>query len=65
MPRIEIRREKLVLIDQSVSGTYVAIAGRNEIGLRREELALCTRGQISLGHRAGDEEFLVVKFVCG
>jgi UPF0288 family protein (methanogenesis marker protein 3) len=63
--RIETRREKFVLIDQSVNGTYVTIAGRDEIVLRHEELVLYAHGQISLGHRAGDEDFVLVKFVCG
>jgi class 3 adenylate cyclase len=62
--RIETRREKFVLIDQSVNGTYVRIAGEGEIALRHEELILYARGRISLGHRADDEEAWLLAFAC-
>jgi predicted component of type VI protein secretion system len=34
--RIERRRDKFVLVDQSSNGTYVRIDGEPEIQLRRE-----------------------------
>ncbi|MDN3639234.1 adenylate/guanylate cyclase domain-containing protein [Simiduia curdlanivorans] len=43
------RRGKFVLIDHSTNGTYVTPAGQREIYLRREELPLEGRGDISLG----------------
>ena len=53
--RIERRRDKFVLVDQSSNGTYVTIEGEPEIQLRREELILRGHGQISFGHaRDGD-----------
>ena len=48
--RIERRRDRFVLIDQSSNGTYVTVEGEGEIALRREELMLRGRGHISFGH---------------
>jgi adenylate cyclase len=64
--RIERRRDKFALIDQSSNGTYVAIEGEDEIQLRREELLLRGRGQISFGHSVFDEEAEaeIVSFSC-
>ena len=63
--RIETRREKFVLIDQSVNGTYVRIAGEDEIVLRHEELILYAHGHFSLGHRAyGGDPGLLLEFAC-
>ena len=62
--RIETRREKFVLIDQSVNGTYVRIAGDDEIALRHEQLILYAHGHISLGHRADDENAGLLEFAC-
>ncbi|HXX10803.1 MAG TPA: adenylate/guanylate cyclase domain-containing protein [Burkholderiales bacterium] len=62
--RIETRREKFVLIDQSVNGTYVSIAGDDEIALRHEELILYAYGHISFGRRAVDEDSELMRFVC-
>jgi class 3 adenylate cyclase len=62
--RIETRREKFVLIDQSVNGTFVKIAGEEEIILRREELILYAHGRITLGHRADSEDVGLLEFDC-
>ncbi len=48
--RIERRRDKFFLIDQSTNGTFVAVAGEPEISLRREEVMLRGSGQIAFGH---------------
>ena len=47
--RIEQRKDKFTLIDQSANGTYLTIAGRQEIVLRREEFILYGSGLITLG----------------
>jgi class 3 adenylate cyclase len=52
--RIERRRDKFVLVDQSSNGTYVTIEGEPEVHLRREELILRGKGRISFGHTHGD-----------
>lgn len=48
--RIEQRRDKFFLIDQSTNGTFVAVAGEPEISLRREEVMLRGSGRIAFGH---------------
>lgn len=48
--RIERRRDKFVLVDQSSNGTYVTVEGEEEVQLRREEMMLRGRGRISFGH---------------
>jgi adenylate cyclase len=61
--RIESRRGKFVLVDQSVNGTYVQI-GAEQIVLLREELILYSHGSISFGHRADSTGAAVVDFAC-
>ena len=48
--RIERRRDKFVLVDQSTNGTYVTFEGEAEFALKREEVVLRGRGSISFGH---------------
>ena len=54
--RIERRRDKFFLIDQSTNGTFVAVAGEPEISLRREEVMLRGAGRIAFGHSVGEGE---------
>jgi len=65
--RIERRRDKFVLIDQSSNGTYVTVEGEKEILVRREELVLRGRGNISFGHAAqpGATEVLTYSCIAG
>jgi class 3 adenylate cyclase len=62
--RIERRRDKFVLVDESSNGTCVWIDGEEEVVLKREELMLRSRGRIALGHRASDAGAALVEFVC-
>lgn len=62
--RIERRRDKFVLIDQSTNGTYVTFDGEVEFALKREEVILRNRGRISFGH-ALNEGGEVVEFKVG
>jgi predicted component of type VI protein secretion system len=62
--RIERRRDKFVLVDQSSNGTYCTIAGDEEILLRREELVLRGRGRVSFGHPYADDPTEVLEFSC-
>lgn len=48
--RIEYRRDKFVLIDQSTNGTYVTFTGEPELVLKREEAILRGRGIVCFGH---------------
>lgn len=62
--RIERRRDKFVLVDQSSNGTYVTIDGEREMELRREELILRGRGQVSFGHRHAPAAAETLDFAC-
>ncbi len=61
--RIEFRRDKFVLIDQSTNGTYVVTAD-GPLYLRGEEATLTGEGQISFGRSLSETEE-VVSFSCG
>ena len=61
--RVEHRRGKFFIIDQSTNGTYVMADG-NEAFLRREEMPLGDAGQISLGRSFSDDPKEIVEFVC-
>ena len=52
--RIERRRDKFFLIDQSTNGTYVVFAGESEIALRREEVMLRGQGRIAFGRSVSE-----------
>ena len=60
--RIERRRDKYFLIDQSSNGTYVTFAGEAEIALRREEVMLRGQGRIVFGHSIAESEQETVDF---
>lgn len=60
--RIERRREKFVVIDQSTNGTYVLLDGQAEFVLKREEAILRGQGRISFGHPYADDGSDVVEF---
>jgi len=62
--RIERRRDKFVLIDQSSNGTYVTVAGEPEIHLKREEIILRGRGHVCFGHAWQNELDEVLTFAC-
>jgi adenylate cyclase len=61
--RIERRRDKFFLVDQSTNGTFISIAGEAEISLRREELMLRGQGRIVFGHCAGEPGQETVEFI--
>lgn len=62
--RIERRRDKFVLVDQSSNGTFVTIDGEPEIQLRREEMILRRHGHISFGHRHDLDPAEALAFAC-
>ena len=47
--RIEIARNKLLLVDQSTNGTFVTSEEGKEAFVRRDSVALQGRGMIGLG----------------
>lgn len=62
--RIEYRRGKFVLIDQSTNGTYVSIDQQADIYIKREELPLVGVGAIGLGEKAGTENEYLIRYAC-
>ena len=60
--RIEKRRDKFFLADQSTNGTFVTFNGEREIALRREEIMLRGSGQIRFGHSATEGSGETVDF---
>jgi adenylate cyclase len=61
--RIEKRRDKFFLADQSTNGTFVSFAGEIETSLRREEVMLRGSGFIVFGHSASDSKAETVEFM--
>ena len=60
--RIEKRRDKFFLADQSTNGTFVKFNGEAEIGLRREEIMLRGSGRILFGHSEAEGTGDTVEF---
>ncbi len=63
--KIEYRRGKFFLVDQSTNGTYVTLEGDAEIMLKREQTMLRGRGVICLGHTSTEAGAEIVKFALG
>ena len=60
--RIERRRDKFFVVDQSTNGTFVVFANEPEVVLRREELMLRGSGRIGFGHSVDLPETETVSF---
>lgn len=61
--RIERRRDKFFLIDQSTNGTFVNFAGEAEVVLRREEAMLRGQGRVAFGHSLAESPEETLDFV--
>lgn len=62
--RIEFRRGKFVLIDQSTNGTYVKTNDGKVVYIRREELPLWGSGEIGLGEATSENNQNLIRFSC-
>ena len=60
--RIEKRRDKFFLADQSTNGTFVTFGSEAETSLRREEVMLRGSGFIVFGHSAAESKAETVEF---
>lgn len=60
--RIELRRDKFFIVDQSTNGTHVYIDNEEPAFLRREEMPLTGNGRISLGRGFDENPTEVVTF---
>ena len=62
--RIELRRDKFVLIDQSTNGTFLTVEGDRETAVRMEEVLLRGRGMLSFGHPLAKGSEYALEFLC-
>jgi hypothetical protein len=62
--RIEINRNKLLLIDQSTNGTFVQSAGGEESFVRRDSVQIKGEGMIGLGKVPDGSPAQTIRFVC-
>ena len=62
--RIEINRNKFVLVDQSTNGTFVQTQGGEESFVRRDSLQIKGEGLIGLGRLPESESPQTIRFVC-
>ena len=60
--RIELRRDKFFVIDQSTNGPHIPLEGAGESFLRREAKHLNAYGKISLGKSFADSPSEIVAF---
>ncbi|HWR68572.1 MAG TPA: adenylate/guanylate cyclase domain-containing protein [Desulfomonilia bacterium] len=62
--RIEYRRGKFVLIDQSTNGTYVSHEGERASLVHQDEIVLGMRGYITLGREEDADSPRAIHFSC-
>ena len=62
--RIEHRRGKYIITDQSTNGTFIKTSGGQIIFLRREEFTLFGSGFISLGRKVDLADDNIIHFIC-
>ena len=60
--RIEMRRARFILVDQSTNGTFVLPKEGRMIHLRRDEVALGNEGVINLGREADPESPFAIRY---
>ena len=63
--KIQYRRGKFILVDQSTNGTYVTFEGDAEIMLKREQILLREHGVMSFGRSSREPGAVIVTFRCG
>jgi len=62
--RIEINRNKFVLIDQSTNGTFVQSSSGEEAFVRRDSMQLKGEGMIGLGRTPEHGSPQTIRYVC-
>ncbi|MFZ1984510.1 MAG: adenylate/guanylate cyclase domain-containing protein [Desulfatitalea sp.] len=60
--RIELRKDRFVLVDQSTNGTYLISADGHEALVRRDEIPLPAQGMIGLGEKAVPDSPIAIRF---
>jgi pSer/pThr/pTyr-binding forkhead associated (FHA) protein len=61
--RVEYRRGKFVLVDQSSNGTYLIVQDQKKISLKRDETQLLGQGIICLGHTMEPDSPEVIHYI--
>ncbi len=61
--RIEYRRGKFILVDQSTNGAYLSLSGKPAVHIIRDEAQLIGRGRIGLGQALTDATSPAIEFV--
>ena len=62
--RLELSRNKILLVDQSTNGTFVTSREGEESFVRRDSMQLKGEGMIGLGRAPDGNSALTVKFTC-
>jgi hypothetical protein len=62
--KLEHRRGKFIITDQSTNGTFIRTAEGQEIFLRREEFTVFGSGNISLGKKVELSDENIIHFHC-
>lgn len=62
--RLELSRNKILLVDQSTNGTFVTARDGEESFVRRDSMQLRGEGMIGLGRAPDDNSAQTVRFVC-
>lgn len=60
--RIELRKDRFVLVDQSTNGTYLTSADGQEALVRRDEIPLPAQGMIGLGEKVTSDSPIAIRF---
>ncbi|RJQ79507.1 MAG: adenylate/guanylate cyclase domain-containing protein [Desulfobacteraceae bacterium] len=60
--RIELRKDKFVLVDQSTNGTFIVRQDRPAALLRWDEIPLPNQGMIALGENTASDSILTIQF---
>ncbi|MBF0621194.1 MAG: adenylate/guanylate cyclase domain-containing protein [Magnetococcales bacterium] len=60
--KVEYRRGRFVLVDQSTNGTYVMLSGEGGQLVHRDERELSDEGVIGLGRKVAPDDSLAVRF---
>jgi class 3 adenylate cyclase len=62
--RIEMSRNKFMLVDQSTNGTFVAVTGGEDAFVRRDSMHLRGEGMIGLGKAPEESSSQVIRYSC-
>jgi predicted component of type VI protein secretion system len=62
--KLELSRNKILLVDQSTNGTFVTTREGEESFVRRDSMQLKGEGSIGLGRAPEGNSPLTVRFVC-